>query len=65
MRWQEIVLFGGTLFFALVALIIWKRRRDLATARVNRGLRGYVATEVTPETPAADEPQKENLISTH
>jgi hypothetical protein len=65
MQPQEIVLFGGTLFFALLALIKWKRRRDLAIARVNRGLRGYVATEVTPETPAAEEPQKEKLISTH
>ena len=42
---------------ALVALIKWKRRRDLAAARVNRGLRGYVAAEVTVEPPAAEETQ--------
>jgi hypothetical protein len=64
MKPGEVVLFGAMLFFALVALIMWKRRRDLATARVNRGLRGYVAAEVTPESPAGEETQKEkeNLI---
>jgi hypothetical protein len=62
MRPQEIVYFGATLFLALVALIKWKRRRDLAAARVNRGLRGYVAAEVTVEPPAAEETQGKNLI---
>jgi hypothetical protein len=60
------VYFGVTLFLALVALIKWKRRRDLATARVNRGLRGYVAAEGpaegTAEVPAAEETQKESLL---
>jgi hypothetical protein len=66
MRPQEIVYFGATLFLALVALVKWKRRRDLAAERVNRGLRGYVAAEVTLDHPKADETreetQGENLI---
>ena len=64
MQAQEIVYFGAALFLALVALIKWKRRRDLAAARVNRGLRGYVAAEGTVEHPPAEENHKENLIST-
>ena len=39
----EIAYFTGTLFLALIVLIKWKRRRDLIAARLNRGLRGYVA----------------------
>jgi hypothetical protein len=49
MQVQEIVYFGATLFLALVALIKWKRRRDLAAERVSRGLRGYVAAGSTAE----------------
>jgi hypothetical protein len=60
MQAQEIVYFGATLFLALVALIKWKRRRDLASERINRGLRGYVAAKGTVEHPAAAESQKEN-----
>ena len=60
MQAQEIVYFGVTLFLALVALIKWKRRRDLASERVNRGLRGYVAAKGNVEYPAAAESQKEN-----
>ena len=66
MKPQDTVYFGATLFLALVALLKWKRRRDLAAERVNRGLRGYVAAEVTLDHPKADETreetQGENLI---
>ena len=67
MQAQEIIYFGVTLFLALVALIKWKRRRDLACERVNRGLRGYVAAKgnlehaVTEEVPR--ENRKESLMS--
>ena len=60
MQAQEIVYFGVTLFLALVALTKWKRRRDLASERVNRGLRGYVAATGSLEHPKAEEGQKEN-----
>jgi hypothetical protein len=62
---SEIVYFAVTLFLALVALIMWKRRRDLAAARVNRGLREYAAKAIV-EAPATQETQGEtpgeNLI---
>jgi len=45
MRPAEVTYFAITLFLALVALIHWKRRRRIVTQRLNRGLRGYVATE--------------------
>ncbi len=57
MQAQEIVYFGATLFLALVALSMWKHRRDVAAARVNRGLRGYVAAKGNVELPGADETQ--------
>jgi hypothetical protein len=41
----EITCFSATLFLSLAVLIKWKRRRDVITARLNRGLRGYVATK--------------------
>ena len=67
MQAQEIVYFGATLFLALVALTKWKRRRDLASERVNRGLRGYVAAKGKLQPTGVEEDQKEskkeNLIS--
>ena len=67
MQAQEIVYFGATLFLALVALINWKRRRDMASERVNRGLRCYVAAKGNLEPAGAEEGQKEskkeNLIT--
>lgn len=67
MQAQEIVYFGVTLFLALVALIKWKRRRDLASERVNRGLRGYVAAKGNLEPAGVEvdlkENKKETLIS--
>ena len=60
MQAQGIVYFGATLFLALVALIKWKRRRDLASERVNRGLRGYVAAKGNLEPAGVEESQKEN-----
>jgi hypothetical protein len=66
MQAQAIVYFGATLFLALVALIKWKRRRDLASERVNRGLRGYVAAKSSLEHAGGEggrkENEKENLI---
>jgi hypothetical protein len=66
MQAQEIVYFGATLFLALVVLIKWKRRRDTASERVNRGLRGYVAAKGNLEharTEGEKENKKESLIS--
>ena len=66
MQAQEIVYFGATLFLALVVLIKWKRRRDTASERVNRGLRGYVAAKGNLEhagTEGEKEGKKESLIS--
>jgi hypothetical protein len=62
MRRQEIVYFAVALFFALVALIKWKRRRDAAIERVNRGLRGYVAAKVPAAPEGADRKKGEDLI---
>ena len=43
MQPTEIAYFSAMLFLALTTLVKWKRRRDVVTARLNRGLRGYVA----------------------
>jgi hypothetical protein len=48
----EIVIFGATLFLALVALSQWKRRR-IAT-RLNRGLHSYVSADTASNCPACD-----------
>ena len=48
MQPTEIAYFTVTLFLALSTLIKWKRRRDMISARVNRGLRGYVETKSLP-----------------
>ena len=42
---SEISIFGVTLFLALTALLIWKRRRDLVQVRMNEKLRGYMAVQ--------------------
>jgi hypothetical protein len=66
MQAQEIVYFGPTLFLALVVLIKWKRRRDTASERVNRGLRGYVTATGNLEhtgTEEEKENKKESLVS--
>ena len=47
MQPTDIAFFAGTLFLSLGTLIKWKHRRDVALARVNRGLRGYVAAKST------------------
>ena len=39
---MKIIYFSATMFLALLALVKWKRRRDIIAARLNRGLRGYV-----------------------
>ena len=43
MQPTEITYFSAMMFLALATLVKWKRRRDLVAARLNRGLRGYVA----------------------
>jgi hypothetical protein len=39
----NIVIVAVTLFLALAALMMWKRRRVMKARRMNRGLRGYVS----------------------
>jgi hypothetical protein len=41
---EFVFFFGITLFTCLAALLAWKVRRNTIATRVNRGLRGYVAT---------------------
>jgi hypothetical protein len=54
----ELTFFSVTLFLALVALLEWKRRRMKIQERVNKGLKGYVAsTPTTPEHPETDSPK--------
>ncbi len=53
----EFVYFGITLFFSLVLLIKWKRRRGEIARRVNRGLRGYVSAKPRPVPRSAVEDQ--------
>ena len=43
MKSVEIIYFAITVILAAVAMIKWKRRHDVVTERVSRGLRGYVA----------------------
>jgi len=62
MRPTEIGYFALTLFLALVALIHWARRRARVAARLNRGLRGYVATK-GPDTQPKEGTPGEKLIS--
>ena len=53
MSYTEIVYFSVTLLFALVALSLWKRRRDDKVAgRLKRGLHSYVSGN--HDLPAAD-----------
>jgi hypothetical protein len=59
----EITYFAVTLFAALAALINWKRRRDLNQARLNRGLRGYMAATDAVRLPVAGVAQGEDLIA--
>ncbi|HTP30734.1 MAG TPA: hypothetical protein VMJ75_01080 [Candidatus Acidoferrales bacterium] len=53
-------LFGITLFMALIALMRWKRRRDLVRERMNSKLRGYVAIENGSQSGKSDEPAKDS-----
>jgi hypothetical protein len=54
----EFTFFSVTLFLALVALLEWKRRRMKAQERVNKGLKGYVAsTPAAPEHPETERPE--------
>ena len=62
MQPAAIAIFDVTLFLAITALIMWKRRRDLNAARVNRGLRGYVTARSTVRLPAPQETHGEDLI---
>lgn len=60
----EIAIFGAVLFLALVALLHWKRRRDLVHERMNQKLRDYVAhTPTAPEhNDGTDNSSDESLI---
>jgi hypothetical protein len=51
----EIVYFAVILFFALVALAMWKRRHDQLQTRINRGLHGYVTGKHAVSTPIVDD----------
>jgi len=52
----EFTFFSVTLFLALVALLEWKRRRDLVRQRLSKGLKEFVSnTPPAPEFPAEDE----------
>jgi hypothetical protein len=62
MQPTDIAFFAGTLFLALGTLIKWKRRRDQILARVNRGLKGYVAAKGTIMLPVSEETPGEDLI---
>ena len=62
MRPIEITSFAAALFLALVVLIKWKIRRDMIAARLNRGLRGYVAGEGAAGVPPSQETPGEDLI---
>ena len=53
--------FAMTMLLALIALIMEKRHRDSNTARINRGLRGYVSAKST--VPEPSETPEENLIA--
>jgi hypothetical protein len=57
-----IAIFDVTLFLALTALIMWKRRRDLNASRVNRGLRGYVTARSAILLSGPEETHRENLL---
>lgn len=56
---NEIIFFSVSLFLALAVLMTWKHRRDAMHARLNKGLRGYVANgagqRVVQESAAAEE----------
>lgn len=54
MQPTDIAFFAGTLFLSLGTLMKWKHRRDVALARVSRGLRGYVAAKSTIMIPVTD-----------
>jgi len=54
--------FAMTMLLALTALIMWKLRRDLNAARVNRGLRGYVTAKSAVLLSGPEETHGENLI---
>jgi predicted DNA-binding transcriptional regulator len=59
----EFTFFSVTLFLALVALLLWKRRRMLARERVSKGLKGYVAsTPVAPEHTDIEAQDDESLV---
>ena len=58
----EITYFTVTLFLALAALIKWKRRRDTVSARLNRGLRGYVDAKLPAELSTTEGSNPDTLI---
>jgi len=54
------VVYGVTLFCSLALLYGWKRRRDEASRRISRGLRGYVSPKPLAAVHAAAEDEEED-----
>jgi hypothetical protein len=50
----EGLVFGVTLFLALVSLLAWKRRRDKVHERLNQKLRGYISVQEGEKTEEHD-----------
>jgi len=59
---NEITFFSVALFLALAMLLTWKHRRDAMHARLNKGLRGYVAKR-GKQPSVAEEAAGEDLIT--
>ena len=59
----EITFFSVTLFLALAALLNWKHRRDATQDRLNRGLRGYVASGTGSDDLEADSAGEELITA--
>jgi len=57
----EVIFFAVTLSLALAFLIGWKRRRAVVHARLNKGLRGYVASRAKTKTVEVEETESEEL----
>ena len=60
---SECVVFGVTLFLALVVLLNWKRRRDRNVRRVNRGLRQYVSAKPLAPSAAGHQADEKSIVA--
>ena len=59
----EITFFSVTLFLALAVLLAWKRRHDVMHARLNKGLRGYVASRAPRRVPEPEDADEEFITA--